>query len=88
MTQIDELDSDRIFRMAPIEFMEALARIADKAQKGISPQDKHAPLHIKFENLLWRCMDTMVGEEYMPRPLKSIFEEKEEIQSSDSEIDY
>ena len=73
---MDELDSDRIFRMAPIEFVEAMARIADKAQKGIS-HDKNTPLHVKFENLIWKCMDCVVGEEAMARPLRSIFEEKE-----------
>jgi hypothetical protein len=30
MLQIDELDSDRIFQMSFIEFLEALARIAEK----------------------------------------------------------
>jgi NLR family CARD domain-containing protein 3 len=30
MTQVDELNSDRIFQMSVLEFMEALARVADK----------------------------------------------------------
>ncbi len=29
-TQVDELNSDRIFQMSVLEFMEALARVADK----------------------------------------------------------
>lgn len=30
MISVDELESDRIFQMQPIEFMEALARICEK----------------------------------------------------------
>lgn len=30
MTKVDELESDRIFQMSYIEFLEALARVAEK----------------------------------------------------------
>ncbi len=44
-TQVDELNSDRIFQMSVLEFMEALARVADK----LSLPDYYSVKLIKIE---------------------------------------
>jgi hypothetical protein len=87
MTQIDELDSDRVSQMTWIECMEALARVADKSP---GPQ----PLHLKYEKLMLRLLDKVVDEELrqqFQRPIKgSIFVERAALQREDSvsEFDY
>lgn len=49
MCQVDELESTRIFEMQELEFMEALARIADKLYGGEENDDN---LGVRLERLL------------------------------------
>ncbi|CAD8076826.1 unnamed protein product [Paramecium sonneborni] len=73
LTQVDELESDRLFQMQWIEFMEALARIADKYSPiGIGKQnDKEwtyeqrfsQPLYYKLEAFMVHLIHTSVDEE-------------------------
>ncbi|CAD8099201.1 unnamed protein product [Paramecium primaurelia] len=82
MLQIDELESDRIFQMSLIEFMEAIARISEKVSLPATPdmsweQRQQQPLHIKLERLLILIAQTCASEEYKQQfgnPQKSIFD--------------
>ncbi|CAD8165096.1 unnamed protein product [Paramecium pentaurelia] len=82
MLQIDELESDRIFQMTFVEFMEAIARIAEKVSLPAAPdmsweQRQQQPLHIKLERLLILLAQTCASEEYKQQfgnPQKSIFD--------------
>jgi len=87
MTQVDELNSDRIFQMVFVEFLEALARIAD-IYSAASPGEeetvvgleerKTRPLHLKLEGLLHilfnRVCDKSTKDSFI-LPERSIFEE-------------
>lgn len=78
MTQIDELKSDRIFEMSIVEYYEALARLADKANLEPHPSlqeeigEKHWPyekrkackLGWRLEMLLLRLLDTCCEESF------------------------
>ena len=60
MTQVDELDSDRIFQMSFIEFLEAVARIAEKVNiqvaassvESVSSPSQGMALALKMEGLI------------------------------------
>ncbi|CAD8171615.1 unnamed protein product [Paramecium pentaurelia] len=71
MLQVDELESDRIFQMTFIEFLEAVARIADKvSMPGIDAVDLTwdqrvtQPLHLKLEKILIHLANTCASEEF------------------------
>ncbi|CAD8178213.1 unnamed protein product [Paramecium octaurelia] len=70
-SQIDEIESDRIFQMNFQEFMEALARMADKVSLPAAPnieeseeQRQHQPLHIKLERFLIKLAQTCSSKEH------------------------
>lgn len=88
MTQIDEINSDRIFQMSLVEYYEALARIAETANlppfSGLFPEEtqwtqekrKQLPLQFKLESLIMRLYDNFCDFEFKkqnPRPEKSFF---------------
>lgn len=87
MTQVDELTSDRIFKMSPLEFYEALARIADRVslpsinmhQVSIASEDRHLqPLHYKLESLLHHmhaCVLNYEDKKEIPLKPDSIFDD-------------
>lgn len=54
MTQVDELESERFIRMTEIEFIEAMARIAQSLPKecSLDPTEDNPPLHFRFEWLI------------------------------------
>lgn len=60
MTQVDELNQDRIFQMSFVEFLEAVARVAEKyspqplTQTEPMPYEakNNLPLHFKIEGLM------------------------------------
>jgi hypothetical protein len=84
MTQIDELTSERIYQMYFVEFLEALARVADDVSLpplGMSPdlpldERKSQPLHLKLEAvivcLMEKCIDKFTRDTYSI-PTVSIF---------------
>ena len=83
MTQIDELESDRIYQMNWIEFLEALARISEKWGKGEF-------LHLKFESLMQKLLMEVADletKQIIGISKKSMFDldEIEDDKSSDSD---
>ncbi|KAL4466565.1 hypothetical protein ABPG72_010616 [Tetrahymena utriculariae] len=88
MTQIDELQNDRIFQMSQVEFYEALTRIAQEAclivGPGIYPADyewtwekrQQQSLAYKLEGLVLRLLDTVCDSSFKaqyPKIEKSFF---------------
>ncbi|CAK90105.1 unnamed protein product (macronuclear) [Paramecium tetraurelia] len=91
LTQIDELESDRLFQMQWIEFMEAIARIADKYSPiAIGKKEEkewtyelrsQQPLYYKLEAFMVHLINTLVDEETKKnwkQPTISMFDEVEE----------
>ncbi|EGR31140.1 leucine rich repeat protein [Ichthyophthirius multifiliis] len=76
MTQIDELQSDRIFQMSQVEFYEAIARIAEEASLPVGPgtveegfqwsweKRKQQKLSHKFEGLILRMLNTVCDQQF------------------------
>lgn len=82
ITQVDELESDRIFQMTLIEFLEAVARISDKYYES------NEGLHVKFERMLVHLVRSVGEDEMVERlPQKSIFEGELEEEESSSDLD-
>ncbi|EGR29347.1 leucine rich repeat protein [Ichthyophthirius multifiliis] len=88
MTQIDELQSDRIFQMSQVEFYEALARIAEEASLPVGPgvyeenyewtweKRKEQILGYKIEGLILKIFDTVCDAGFKsqyPKITKSFF---------------
>ncbi|CAD8053199.1 unnamed protein product [Paramecium primaurelia] len=68
MTQIDELNSDRIFQMSFVEFLEAFARIAEDIDI------RQIGLHLKIEQLIWKCY--VLFSDLYALPIQSYFQEE------------
>lgn len=98
MTQVDELNNDRIFQMQFVEFLEAVARIAEKYSPqpitthhsdGMPYDQRFAlPLHLKLEAIciifLKTLVDTNMRDLWLKNPRKSLFELKaKEAEDSD-----
>ncbi|CAD8184428.1 unnamed protein product [Paramecium pentaurelia] len=82
MTQIDEVNSDRIFQMSFVEFLEAFARIAEDIDS------RSIGLHLKIEQLIWRCYNLF--SDIYAQPNQSYFQDEwDQInkQQSDEDID-
>ncbi|CAK78575.1 unnamed protein product (macronuclear) [Paramecium tetraurelia] len=70
-SQIDELESDRIFQMNFVEFMEAIARMADKVSLPVAQdidkseeQHQQQPLHIKLERFIIKLAQSCAFKEH------------------------
>lgn len=96
MTQVDELNSDRIFQMSFVEFLEAVARIAEKYSPQPLTIDEplpyeqrfNQPLHLKTEALmvifLKNIVDINMRDQWLKVPRQSLFKEKaKEAEDSD-----
>ncbi|CAD8105716.1 unnamed protein product [Paramecium sonneborni] len=91
LTQVDELESDRLFQMQWIEFMEAIARISEKYSPiALGKKDEkewnyelrfQQPLYYKLEAFMIHLINTLVDEETKKnwkQPTISMFDEVEE----------
>ena len=96
MTQVDELNQDRVFQMQFIEFLECVARISEKqapqpliTNDPLSYEQRFSlKLHLKLEGMmiifLRELVDPSMKESWLRVPRISLFLEKEkEAEDSD-----
>eukprot|EP00828_Plagiopyla_frontata_P019188 TRINITY_DN24542_c0_g1_i1.p1 TRINITY_DN24542_c0_g1~~TRINITY_DN24542_c0_g1_i1.p1 ORF type:complete len:257 (-),score=58.21 TRINITY_DN24542_c0_g1_i1:72-842(-) len=96
MTQWDETTNDRIFQMSFVEYLEAIARLAEKCSPPLyyekeeyTPEQRaQMPLHIKLEAILvilWKNVTDFEFKQTFQLPKTSLFAPKEEENESEED---